>query len=82
MEIQVNGGTVAQKVDWAVKKMDSEIAVSDIFNDNEMIDVIGVTSGHGTTGVVKRYGVTRLPRKTHRGLRRVGCIGSWHPASV
>ena len=47
-----------------------------------MIDIIGVTSGHGTTGVVKRYGVTRLPRKTHRGLRRVGCIGSWHPAAV
>jgi large subunit ribosomal protein L3e len=23
-----------------------------------------------------------LPRKTHRGLRRVGCIGGWHPARV
>jgi len=32
--------------------------------------------------VVKRFGVTRLPRKTHRGLRRVGCIGAWHPARV
>jgi len=47
-----------------------------------MIDVIGVTKGHGTTGVVKRFGVTRLPRKTHRGLRKVGCIGAWHPAAV
>lgn len=47
-----------------------------------MIDVIGVTRGHGTTGVVKRFGVRRLPRKTHRGLRKVGCIGAWHPASV
>jgi len=47
-----------------------------------MIDTIGVTRGHGTTGVVKRFGVTRLPRKTHRGLRKVGCIGAWHPASV
>ena len=82
MEIQVNGGTVAQKVDWAVKKLESEVSVGEIFTDNEMIDIIGVTKGHGTTGVVKRYGVTRLPRKTHRGLRRVGCIGSWHPASV
>merc|ERR1712190_473507 len=27
-------------------------------------------------------GVTRLPRKTHRGLRKVACIGSWHPARV
>lgn len=43
---------------------------------------MGVTKGHGVTGVVKRFGVKKLPRKTHRGLRRVGCIGAWHPANV
>ena len=47
-----------------------------------MCDVIGVTRGKGYAGVVKRFGVTRLPRKTHRGLRRVGCIGAWHPSNV
>jgi large subunit ribosomal protein L3e len=47
-----------------------------------MIDTIGVTKGHGTTGVIKRFGVTRLVRKTHRGLRKVGCIGAWHPSAV
>ena len=47
-----------------------------------MIDTIGVTRGKGTAGVVKRFGVTRMPRKTHRGLRKVGCIGAWHPAAV
>jgi len=31
---------------------------------------------------VTRWGVTRLARKTHRGLRKVACIGSWHPARV
>ena len=82
MEIQVNGGTIAQKVDWAVGKLESEVSVGEIFENNEMIDTIGVTKGHGTTGVVKRFGVTRLPRKTHRGLRKVGCIGAWHPAAV
>jgi len=29
-----------------------------------------------------RWGVTRLPRKTHRGLRKVACIGAWHPSEV
>merc|ERR1712166_1512946 len=43
---------------------------------------IGVTKGHGTQGVIKRHNVNRLPRKTHRGLRKVGCIGAWHPAAV
>lgn len=47
-----------------------------------MIDTIAVTKGHGVKGVVSRYGVTRLPRKTHRGLRKVACIGAWHPARV
>jgi len=47
-----------------------------------MIDIIGVTKGKGYAGVVKRFGVTRLPRKTHRGLRRVGCIGAWNPSNV
>merc|ERR1719378_1433995 len=47
-----------------------------------MIDVIGVTKGKGFNGVVTRWGVTRLARKSHRGLRKVACIGSWHPARV
>lgn len=47
-----------------------------------MIDIIGVTKGHGFTGVTKRWGTRRLPRKTHKGLRKVACIGAWHPARV
>lgn len=46
------------------------------------MDIMGVTKGHGTCGVMKRFGVKHLPKKTHRGARRVGCIGSWHPARV
>merc|ERR1712216_802877 len=36
----------------------------------------------GFHGVITRWGCTRLPRKTHRGLRKVACIGTWHPARV
>lgn len=44
--------------------------------------MLGASKGHGTEGVITRWGVTRLPRKTHRGLRKVACIGAWHPARV
>ena len=71
MEIQVNGGTVPEKVDWAVKLFEKAVTVDAVFNKDEMIDLIGVTRGHGYEGVVTRWGVTRLPRKTHRGLRKV-----------
>ena len=82
MEIQVNGGDMKAKVQWAQSHFEKEVAVGEIFKDNEMVDTIAITRGHGTTGVVKRFGVTRLPRKTHRGLRKVACIGAWHPAAV
>jgi len=82
IEIQVNGGSVAEKVDFARALLEKEIRVNSVFAKDELIDVCGVTKGHGVEGVVARWGVTRLPRKTHRGLRRVACIGSWHPARV
>merc|ERR1711990_1269542 len=47
-----------------------------------MVDIIGVTKGHGVKGVVARWHVKKLPRKTHKGLRKVACIGAWHPSRV
>lgn len=82
MEIQVNGGDVAKKVDYAYSFFEKQVPIDAIFQKDEMIDIIGVTKGKGYEGVVTRWGVTRLPRKTHRGLRKVACIGAWHPARV
>jgi len=83
MEIQVNGGAdVAAKTDFVVNLFEKEVGIKSIFEENELIDTIAVTRGHGYEGVIKRYGVTRLPRKTHRGLRKVACIGAWHPSRV
>jgi large subunit ribosomal protein L3e len=83
LEIQVNGGkNIAEKVDFARQHFEKEIKVSQVVQQNDMIDVIGVTKGKGFEGVTTRWGTKRLPRKTHRGLRKVGCIGGWHPARV
>jgi len=83
MEIQVNGGaTVADKVAFAVALFEKPVSIDSIFGKDEMIDIIGVTRGHGFKGVVSRWGVTKLPRKTHKGLRKVACIGAWHPSRV
>ena len=35
-----------------------------------------------SSGVTYRWGTKKLPRKTHKGLRKVACIGAWHPARV
>jgi large subunit ribosomal protein L3e len=59
-EVQVNGGTVAQKVDWAQGKFEQEVRISEVFEENECLDCVGVTKGHGTQGVIKRFKVKRL----------------------
>jgi len=82
MEIQVNGGDVGAKVEFAQGLFEKQLPVDSVFNENEMLDVIGVSKGHGYEGVTTRWGCSRLPRKTHRGLRKVACIGAWHPAKV
>merc|ERR1712098_239959 len=81
-EIQVNGGSIADKVDFAVKLFEQQVPVASVFEENEMVDTVGVTKGHGYEGVITRWGCSRLARKTHRGLRKVACIGAWHPSRV
>jgi large subunit ribosomal protein L3e len=82
MEIQVNGKDVAAKVDFGYDLFEKQVPVGTVFQQDEMVDTIGVTKGHGFEGVTTRWGTTRLPRKTHKGLRKVACIGAWHPSRV
>merc|ERR1711881_430474 len=76
MEIQVNGGSIADKVEFGNGLFEKPVEISSIFEQDEMIDVIAVTKGHGFSGVTSRWGTKKLPRKTHKGLRKVACIGA------
>merc|ERR1711953_604583 len=82
MEIQLNGGSVADKVDFARNHFEKEIPVTAVFAQDEMMDIIGVTKGHGFKGVTSRWHTKKLPRKTHKGLRKVACVGAWHPSRI
>ncbi|XP_018398133.1 PREDICTED: 60S ribosomal protein L3 [Cyphomyrmex costatus] len=82
MEIQLNGGTIEDKVQWAREHLEKPVPISSVFAADEMIDVIGVTKGKGYKGVTSRWHTKKLPRKTHKGLRKVACIGAWHPSRV
>jgi large subunit ribosomal protein L3e len=82
MEIQLNGGSVADKVNWAYSHFEKEVSVESVFEQDENIDVVGVTKGHGFEGVTARWGTRKQPRKTNKGIRKVACIGAWHPSRV
>mmetsp|Transcript_36629 Transcript_36629/g.96487 ORF Transcript_36629/g.96487 Transcript_36629/m.96487 type:complete len:384 (-) Transcript_36629:7117-8268(-) len=81
-EIQVNGGSIHDKISFCLKLLGNQVTVNTVFKDGEYVDTIAITKGKGFTGVVQRWGVTKLPRKTRRGARKVACIGSWHPSRV
>lgn len=82
LEIQVNGGNVADKVAYAKGLLEQKVPVDTVFETNEVIDTIAVTKGKGFEGVTTRWSTRALPRKTHKGLRKVACIGAWHPENV
>ena len=82
MEVQLNGGSIGDKVNFAREHFEKEVSVGAVFAQDEMIDIIGVTKGHGFKGVTSRWHTKKLPRKTHKGLRKVACIGAWHPSRI
>ena len=82
IEIQINGGDVSEKVNFAKGLLEKEIKVGNVFAEGEQIDIISVGKGRGWEGVVHRFGTKLLQKKTHRGRRKVACIGPWHPMRV
>ena len=52
MEIQVNGGnSIHEKVEWAYDLLEKPYPISQVFAQDEVIDVIGVTKGKGFKGM-------------------------------
>lgn len=82
MEIQLNGGTIEDKVKWVKEHLEKTVPISSVFAHGEMVDCVAVTKGKGFKGVTSRWHTKKLPRKTHKGLRKVACIGAWHPSRV
>merc|ERR1711870_127710 len=82
MEIQLNGGSIADKGNFAREHFEKKVPIKSVFSKDEMIDIIGVTKGKGFKGVTSRWHTKKLPRKTHKGLRKVACIGAWHPSRI
>lgn len=72
MEIQVNGGTISDKVDWVREHMEKAIPVKEVFDQNEVIDCIGVTKGKGFKGEPELYFI-------ERPLNVSLCHGWWIP---
>jgi len=65
-------------IDASEYTLGQEITVEGTFSPAELVDVIGVTKGKGTAGVVKRHGFggLRATHGVHRKHRSPGSIGA------
>ena len=61
MEIQVNGGNVSQKVDWACANLEKAMSIKQVFSQDEIIDIIGVTKGRGVKGQCQNEAIKIVP---------------------
>ncbi len=76
------GGSPADKLQYAKNMLGKEIAVGDIFEEGNSVDVHGITKGKGFQGTVKRFGVPIRQHKAEKTKRGIGTLGSWTPKRV
>ncbi len=76
------GGRAEEKWQFAKGVLGKQIYAKDVFEENELVDTIAVTTGKGYQGVVKRFGVKIRSRKSKKKRRHLGTLGPWHPARV
>ncbi|MCK5603701.1 50S ribosomal protein L3 [Candidatus Pacearchaeota archaeon] len=80
-EIGINGN-LDEKLAYIKENLGKEINVTETFEDGQLVDLRGVTTGRGFCGPVKRFGITLKSHKSEKGQRRPGSLGPWHPARV
>lgn len=84
MEMRIAGGNLDDQIEYAAGILGKEIEITGNFEAGEYIDVTAVSTGKGTEGPVKRWGVQVRKRKHSRGgkKRHIGNLGPWHPHHV
>lgn len=81
LEIPISGPKDKQ-LEFAKSILGKEIKLSDVFSENQMLDLHSVTKGKGFQGTVKRYGVAIRQHKSEKTKRGTGNLGAWTPKRV
>jgi len=84
METMIAGGDASARFEYAKSLLGMEYDVADLFNEGDFVDVVAITTGKGTQGPVKRWGVQLQKGKHSRTgkKRHIGNLGPWKPSYV
>lgn len=81
-EIDIGGNDIKEKMNFAKEIFGKEVKITDVFKEGEYVDIIAITKGKGTQGVVKRFGVKIQNRKDMKHHRQIGALGPQSPGRV
>lgn len=76
-EMHVGGSDLKAKLDFLKEHLGKDIHVRGVFEDGQYVDIHGVTTGKGTQGPVKRFGIGLKPHKSEKSRRQPGSLGGW-----
>jgi len=84
MEIRIAGGDCAKQYEFALGLLGKEVRIENVIQTGAYADITAITTGKGTQGPVKRWGVTLRKRKHAVGgkERHVGTLGPWNPHHI
>ena len=75
-------GSLDEKLTFVKENINKEFSALDVFENGQLVDLRGLTTGRGLQGPVKRFGIKLKRAKSEKGRRRPGSLGPWHPARV
>ena len=84
MEIKVAGGSLPKQFEFIIGLLGKEVSLSNIIQTGAYADITAITTGKGTQGSVKRWGIMLRKRKHSRGgkERHIGTLGPWNPHHI
>ncbi|HZD42641.1 MAG TPA: 50S ribosomal protein L3, partial [Methanomicrobiales archaeon] len=66
MEIRIGGGSLSERLDFGVSLMGKGVNIENVIEAGAYTDITAITTGKGTQGPVKRWGVKLRKRKHSR----------------
>ncbi len=84
LEIRIGGKNIDERLNYAKEILGKQLNITDVFQEGELVDTIGVTKGKGFQGPVKRWGVKiQFGKHARKGVgRHVGSVGPWQPKMI
>ncbi|MGA2919381.1 50S ribosomal protein L3 [Methanoregula sp.] len=84
MEIKIGGADVKKIFEFAQGLLGNEVALTNVIQAGAYADITAITTGKGTNGAVKRWGISLRKRKHSVGgkERHLGTLGPWNPHHV